>query len=138
MRIDGGDDVQQARDNDETGAVVAGGDGNLIGAQTGGAADQVEQAVAEIAGQAEHVKNVFCARVELALHGDADGEHAHDGCGKQSAAAPLAQQKMARAGHQPACDQREIHKPASLVLFLVLGICHALLTISHEGSGIRG
>jgi len=90
MRIDSGDDIQQASDDDEDFAVV--GDGGLLwlAAPARSAADEVEHAAAQVAGHAEQAENVLRAGVDLALHGKAHDEHGDDGDSDQRAANPLA------------------------------------------------
>ena len=44
-----------------------------------GAANDIEESAAEVAGQAEHLEDVVGVGVELALHGEAEREHADDG-----------------------------------------------------------
>ena len=105
MCIDRGDDVEKAGDDDEARAPIGYGELDGVRAKTHGPAHEVEQATAEIAEKAKDLENVVRVGVKLTLHGEADGEHADDGDGEQSAAAPFAQQKMSRAGDKPTGDE---------------------------------
>ena len=132
MRVNGGDDVEQAGDDDEFGAVI--GDRGLHGcsAKADGAADEVEQAAAEIAGHAEQIEYVLRAGVELTLHGQAEHEHGDDGDGEQCASNPLAEQEMAGAGDEPSGDEGKVNEPLLRLLArggLVWGGWHSFLTI---------
>ena len=74
MGVDGGDDVEQTGDDDELGSVVGGGylDGGLAEIEEAG--EDVEEAVAEVAGEVEDVEEVACVGgVDLAFEGEADG-----------------------------------------------------------------
>src|SRR5580658_7047103 len=108
VRIHGGDHVEQAGHHDEARAPVRGGHLHGIRAQAQSSADEVEQSVAEVACQAEEFQYLVGIGVDLALHSDAQGEHAQDRYGKQRAASPFAQQEMAGSGNQPAGNQSQI------------------------------
>ena len=141
MCVDGGDDVEEAGDYDEARAPIGYGELNGICAKAHGATDDVEEAAAEIAEQAEDFEDVVGVGVELALHRKPDGKHADDGDGEQSAATPFAKQKVSRAGDEPAGDQGKEYKAVLSALlrngFLVLSVCHSFLTIS-QWTGGRG
>ena len=72
------------------------------------AAHKIHEAVAQVADQAQQVKNVLCAGVELAVHGQAQDEQRNDRDGQQCAAAPFAQQKMTRPRNQPSGNEGKI------------------------------
>jgi hypothetical protein len=108
MGVYGSDDIEQAGDDDETGSVVGSGDLNGVSAEAELATDQVKESAAEVAGEAEHVKNVLGAGEELALHGEAEDEHAADGDQEQAAAEPFALNEVTRTGNEPAGQQRSI------------------------------
>ena len=139
MRINRGNHVQQTGHHDEARAVVANRNRDLIGAQTEEAGRQIEQAIAQIASQAQQVQHILGAHVELALHCQAQSEHAQDRQSQQGSASPLAQQKMPGARNQPARNERQINKAACGIHVLLL-VCHSLLTISYPpvcGEGLR-
>lgn len=106
MRVDGSNDVQQARNHDEASAPV--GDGELYGfsAETHDAAYDVEQAASQIAKQAQYFEDVVGIRVETTLHGKAERKHADDGDGEERTAPPLAEKKMSGAGDEPSGYKR--------------------------------
>ena len=108
MSVDGGDDVQQACNNDKFSAIVGDGGLHRSSPPAGGAAEEVEEATAQITGDTEHVENVLRAGVELALHGEAERKHGDDGDGEQSAADPFAEEKVACAGDEPPGDEGKV------------------------------
>lgn len=119
VSVDGGDDVEQAGDNDEAGAVIGGGDLHLIRTEAEHSAGDKEKAVTEVAGKAEGIEDVMRAGVELALHGDAEGKHANDGDGNQRSPPPFAQEEVTGAGDQPSCNERPVSKSATLSSLLL-------------------
>ena len=48
-------------------------------AKAHGAANDVEQSAAQVAGKAKHLKDVVRIGIEAALHGQTEREHAYDG-----------------------------------------------------------
>ncbi len=79
MGVDGGDEVEQAADYEELGAVVAKSDGDRACSQAEDAGDEVERAEAELADEAEdveYVAGVGC--VDFALQAEADEVHPKD------------------------------------------------------------
>jgi len=77
--VDCGDDVEQAADYEELGAVVAEGDGDRACSQAEDAGDEVEHAETELADEAEDVEYVAgVGRVDLALQAEADEVHPKD------------------------------------------------------------
>lgn len=107
MRVDRGNDVEEAGDDDEAGAPVGYGELDGVGPETHGAAYDVEQSAAEVAEEAEHLQDVVGVGVKTALHGEAEREHADDGDSQQRAAAPFAEKKVSGTGDEPAGDQRK-------------------------------
>ena len=102
MGVNGSDDIEQAGDHDKSGAVVGGCDLDGVRAEAELAADEVKKTASEVAGKAEHFEDVLGAGVELALHGEAEEEHASDSGEKQAAANPLALNEVSRSGNEPA------------------------------------
>jgi hypothetical protein len=143
--VDGGDDVEETGDDDEAGAPVSNGELGGVRTETHDPTNHVEESAAEVAEEAKHFEDVVGVGVELALHGETDGEHADDGDSEQGAATPLAKQEMSRAGDQPTCDKWEEYKAllcGSGRDWFVGGARHSFLTISQpagrSGSGICG
>ncbi len=110
MRVNSGDDVEQAGDDDEFSAVVGYRGLDRLRTEAQHTADEEKQAVAQVAGHAQHIENVLCAGVELALHGEAEHEHGDDGDSEQGAADPFTEQKMPSAGDEPSDDEGKIDK----------------------------
>jgi hypothetical protein len=141
MRVDGGNNVEQASDNDEARPPVGDGELDRIGPKTHRATNDIEQPAAQIAHETEDFKNVVSAGVESTLHGKAQDEHADDGGSQQGAAAPFAQEKMSGAWDKPACDQGKKDEPAlrafGRTCALVFSFCHSFLTISQR-AGVTG
>jgi len=106
VRVHGGDDVEEAGDDDEARALVGDSELDRVAAQAHGAAYDVEQSAAEIAKKAEHFENVVRVGVEAALHGQSEGKHADDGDRQKCPAPPFAKEKMPGAWNEPACDKR--------------------------------
>jgi hypothetical protein len=101
--VDGGNEVEEAGDGEELGAVVGEGvdDGGRAPAEEVG--EGVEGAGAELAGEAKDVEDVAgVGRVDFAVETEADEIHAEDGDEEQEAADVLAEEHVARAGDKPA------------------------------------
>lgn len=139
MGVDGGDDVEQAGDHDEFGAIV--GDGDLDGgvAEVQHAGEDVERACAEVAGEAEHVQRVAgIGGVDLALKRDADGEHGDDGDEEQRGTDGLLEQQVAEAGDEPSGEECDGGRDAGFVFDeCFVGLAH-LGSCRGCGLGVGG
>jgi hypothetical protein len=104
--IDGRDDVEEAAYDDEFGAVVGGGHLNGGGAQIEDAGENVEDAVAEVAGEVEDVEDLAgVGGVDFALEREANDEHGEDGERDETAAYPFAEHEVACSGDEPSGDE---------------------------------
>src|SRR5215469_1981651 len=103
MGVDGGDDVEEASDDHELGAVVGSSEFDRGLSPARDAREDVKETVAEIADELQHVEQFAgIGPVDLALERDADREHRDDRDEQQRAANPLLLKKMACAGDEPA------------------------------------
>ena len=107
--VDGGNEVEQTGNDHELGAVVGGDqlDGAL--AEREDAGDDVEEASAKVAGEAQHFEGVAgVGHVDLGLHGEAQGKHDGDRDKQEEGADPVTGEKVTGAGHQPAEEERGV------------------------------
>src|SRR5277367_3571471 len=135
MRVDRCNDVKQSGDYDEAGAVVGRGDLDGICAEAKLAADEIEESAAEITGKAQHIQNILGAGEKLALHGDAEDEHAAYGEKQQGSANPFALHEMPCSGEKPACQERSVLE--SCGGRGLRGGCRHFFLILHEGAAAR-
>ncbi len=106
--VDGGDEVEEAVDGEELGAVVGEcvDDGGCAPAEDVG--EGIECAGAELAGEAEDVEDVAgVGRVDFAVETEADEVHAEDGDEEEEAADVLAEEDVTRTGNEPAEEEGE-------------------------------